>query len=359
MNGQPNRVVAWSATLWPIVVPVAVLAGLVAVVSTGDLALGSVGVTALTNLVMVVGLYTFWGNSGVLSFGHIAFVSVGAYTSALLTIPVTTKAFVLPALPDVLADKETSFLVATVIAAVVAGAFAGVLSISMMRLSGNAAGIASFALLIVVLNIASQWKSVTGGLITLTGIPTDLKLWAAYACAVVVIAAAAIYDRSGSGRRLRASREDYVAAQGIGVKVRRERRIAFTLSGAMMGVAGSMYAHGIGAFGPKDFYMNLTFLILVMLIIGGMGSLLGAMVGAVVVSILEEVLARWEAGQSVASVSIPIPVGFADLVLSLVLVLILLFRPDGLTGSRELPLPRRKRQSPIVSEKAPMGEDVR
>jgi len=324
-----------------IVVPLAVL---VALVSLGDQAMADAGIGALVDMVMAVGLFTFWGISGVLSFGHIAFVSIGAYTSALLTIPLTTRAFVLPALPKFLANTETSFVMATIVAAVVAAAFSALVAIPMMRLSGDAAGIASFALLIVVLNVTSNWTQLTGGLGTLTGVPTDLTLWGAYACAAVVIIAAAVYGRSRSGRRLRASREDEVAAQAVGVKVHRERRVAFVLSGAMMGVAGSMYAHWLGSFGPTDFYMDLTFLIVVMLIIGGLRSLLGAVVGAIIVSVLVWVLARWESGQPVAFLSIPLPLGFSDLVLAVVLVLILLRRPDGLTRSRELSWPSRKRR---------------
>ncbi|MCX2750058.1 branched-chain amino acid ABC transporter permease [Arthrobacter sp. MI7-26] len=316
-----------------------------ALLSLGNPALSSVAIGGLANVVMAVGLYTFWGISGVLSFGHIAFVSVGAYTSALLTIPLTTRAFVLPDLPGVLANTETSFVVATIVAAVVAAAFSALVAIPMMRLSGHAAGISSFALLIVVLNVTTNWTSVTGGLGTLTGIPTDLTLWGAYAWAAVVIVVAAAYGSSPSGRRLRASREDEIAAQAVGVKVHRERRVAFVLSGAIMGVAGSMYAHWLGSFGPTDFYMDLTFVIVVMLIIGGLRSLFGAVSGAVVVSVLVWVLARWESGQSVAFLSIPLPRGFSDLVLALILVVILLRRPDGLTQSRELSWPGRKRKT--------------
>ena len=355
MNDHQHPVYRSFVAAWPTAGLIAPLGLLVALLSLGNASLGTIGTGALVNLVMVVGLQTFWGNSGVLSFGHVAFVAVGAYLAALLTIPVTTRAFVLPHLPEVLANKETSFVVATVVAAVVAAVVAGLVALPMMRLSGTAAGIASFALLVVVQDIASNWSSVTGGLGTLTGVPTDLTLWRAYAWAVVVIVVAAVYSRSRSGKRLRASREDEVAALALGVKVVRERQVAFVLSGAMMGVGGSMYAHWLGAFGPTDFYIDLTRVITVMLIIGGLRSLSGAVVGTVVMSVVVEVLNRWESGQSVAFVSIPVPIGFSNLLLSLVLVLILLRRPEGITRSRELSWPGRKQGVSPTANSVPVG----
>lgn len=315
------------------------LAAVVALLSLGGPAVHSMGTGALISMVMVVGLYTYWGNSGVLSFGHIGFVAIGAYVSALLTIPVANRAFVLPDLPAFLKNAEASFVVATLAAALLAACFAAVVAVPLMRLSGTAAGIASFAVLIIVQNVASNWSSVTGGLGTLTGVPTDLTLWSGFAWAAVVILGAAAYSGSRYGMRLRATREDAVAARAVGITVGRERRVAFVLSAAIMGVAGSLYAHRLGAFGPTDFYIDLTFLILVMLIVGGMRSLLGAVVGTVVVSVVEEVLTRWESGEAVGLVSIPIPNGTSDLVLAIVLIVILIFRPDGLTASRELTLP--------------------
>lgn len=343
MNVEQRRLQRLAVAVWPTAGLVAPLGALVALVSLGTPSLQIIGIGALVNLVMVVGLQTFWGNSGVLSFGHVAFVAVGAYTSALLTIPLSSKAFVLPHLPAVLAHKETSFVMATLIAGALAAAVAGLVSVPLMRLSGTAAGIASFAVLIIVQDVASNWSDVTGGLGTLTGVPTDLTLWGAYAWAAIIIAAAGAYSFSRSGKRLRASREDEVAALALGVRVVRERRLAFVVSGAMMGVGGSMYAHWLGAFGPGDFYIDLTRLITVMLIIGGLRSVSGAVVGSVVMSVVVVVLNRWEAGQSVGFVSIPVPTGFSNLLLSLVLVLILLRRPDGITRSRELSWPIRKK----------------
>lgn len=335
-SSLPTRL---TATVWPVAGLVIPLTAIVALLSTGGLALQSSGTGALISLVMVVALYTFMGNSGVQSFGHIAFVAVGAYVSALLTIPVSNKAFVLPDLPGPFADLHSSFFVATILAAMISAAFAALVAGPLMRLSGTAAGIASFALLIVVQNVTSNWTEVTGGLGTLTGVPTDLTIWGALGWAVAIMIVAMAYSRSRFGTRLRASRDDDVAARSLGIKVERERRLAFVLSAAMMGVGGSLYAHRLGAFGPADFYIGLTFLILAMLIVGGTRSLAGAVTGTIVISVVDEILAKWQSGQSVVGLAVDIPTGTSDLFLSFVLLFILLRRPDGITGSKELAWP--------------------
>jgi branched-chain amino acid transport system permease protein len=347
-----GTIVPWARDVaWPVVGLAAPLAVIVGLMAAQGLALQSSGTGALINLVMVVGLYTFMGNSGVQSFGHIGFVAVGAYVSALLTIPLTNKAFVLPNLPSPLQDVHAPLVVSTLAAAGVAAVFAAVVAGPLMRLSGTAAGIASFALLIVVQNVASNWTDVTGGLGTLTGVPTDLTIWGAFWWAVGVMAVAAAYSRSRFGARLRASRDDDVAARAIGIKVERERRRAFVLSAAMMGIGGSLYAHRLGAFGPGDFYIGLTFVILAMLIVGGTRSLAGAVVGTVVVSVVDEVLVKWQSGQAVLGASLDLPTGTSDLFLSVVLLLILLRRPDGITGSREVPWSfKRRARSAAVSK---------
>lgn len=335
--GPVGRRLLAVAPLVALLVPVVAV---VALASTAGLAFQSTITGALISLVMVVALHTFMGNSGVQAFGHIAFVAVGAYCSALLTIPVMNKAFVLPNLPGPLASAHASFLVATLVGAVLAGALGLLASIPLMRLSGTGAGIASFALLIIVQDVVANMTDITGGLGTLTGIPSDLTLSVALCWAVAVMVVSWAYGRSRSGARLRASRDDDVAARSLGVRVERERRIAFVLSAAMMGVAGSMYAHRLGAFGPGDFYIDMTFVVLAMLIVGGTRSLAGAVVGTAIVTLVDEVLTKWQSGQVVLGISVPVPTGTSELLLSVVLLVVLLRRPDGITRSKEIPVER-------------------
>ena len=159
--------------------------------------------------------------------------------------------------------------------------------------------------------------------------------------ALVVIAVAFAYQRSRLGRQLRASREDPLAARGVGVHVHRQRLWAFTLSGALAGLAGGLLVHQLGSITTEQVYLELTFLTLAMLVIGGLTSLWGAVVGALAVSGLDSFLSQAEDGVHVLGVKLDLPSGTRLVFLASIMALVLILRPSGLTGGRELRLPRR------------------
>jgi len=331
--------------VWPVACLMVIVVALCLVIEAfGSRELRSITSNGLINLLLVIGLYIFVGNSRVLSFGHICFAAIGAYTSAILTIPVTSKSLVLPELPGFLGSAHMSTPMATLVAAGVAGLFALAASVPLMRMSGIAAGIATLALLAIVQVVAQNWTAVTGGLSTLTSIPSadvsvvDLLIWV-----LVGLAVAFLYQRSRFGRRLRGSSEDEVAARALGVRVEGERRFAFVLSAMVTGAAGSLYAHYLGAIAPEAFYLDLTFLIIAMLVVGGMRSLSGAVLGTFTVTALTQIFYKWESGGSVGPISLSVPSGLGQVIVAFLLLIVLLVRPDGLTGSAEIPLPKRLR----------------
>ncbi|MGH3041572.1 MAG: ABC transporter permease, partial [Gaiellaceae bacterium] len=218
----------------------ALLCTLVATVSL----LGSLGsdsldrtvINMLVNLTLVVGLYLFVGNSGVFSFGHIAFMAVGAYTAAILTIPVEQKGFLFTAMPDFLRDIHLGTVPAILAGGAVAATFALIVSVPLMRLSGLAAGLGTFAVLVIVNDVAKNWEEVTNGLSGLPGVPQTTTVGSALVWALLALAVAFLFQQTRACLRLRASREDAIAARAIGVKIGRERRISFCLSAFVMGV---------------------------------------------------------------------------------------------------------------------------
>jgi branched-chain amino acid transport system permease protein len=135
---------------------------------------------------------------------------------------------------------------------------------------------------------------------------------------------------------LRATREDAAAARAIGVSVHRQRLWAFTLSGALAGFAGGLYVHFLGSINANDVYLDLTFLSLAMLVVGGMTSLWGAVVGALAVSGLDSFLGRAEEGR--VGFSIDLPQGTRLIFLGAIMALVLILRPSGITGGREVSL---------------------
>lgn len=310
---------------------VVVLVALVA--DAGTLAQQRTVTLMLVNLVFVVGLYVFIGNSGVLSFGHASFMGIGAYTTALLTIPELQKSFLLPSLPGFLASAEVPDLVALAAGALVAMVVAVLLAAPLMRLSGLPAGIATLAVLIIVFVVLSQ--SVTGETRTLVGIPLTLTLWEAVAFALVAMIVAFAFQASGVALRLRASREDEVAARSVGIGVTRERAIAFTISAGIVAVSGSMFAHLQGSITPDAFYFDITFLTLAMLVVGGMNSLWGAVLGTLVVTAIAEVLRQLEKGFSLGFIDVGERPGLTEVGLGILLLIILILRPAGITRGRE------------------------
>lgn len=319
------------------------LSGLVAIVallaSLGPPSLDRSTVTMLINLVVVVGIYVFVGNSGVFSFGHIAFMAIGAYAGAILVMDPQTKELLLPELLHPLRGVHLPAVAATIAAGLLASLFALVVSLPLMRLSGLTAGLATFTLLIIVNVVASNWVEVTNGVTGISGIPLNATVPVALGWAIAALALAYGYQQTHWGRRLRASREDEPSARSIGVRIPRERRLAFCLSAFVVGVGGALFAQGQQAIQPDAFYTSLTFLTIAMLVVGGMTSLSGAVFGTILISAVSELLTRAESGLSLGFSTVTIPTGTTNVVLALVMLVVLLARPSGLAAGRELALP--------------------
>jgi len=294
---------------------------------------------ALCSVAIVVAIYVFIGNSGVLSFGQMSFVAVGAFVAGVMTIPLESKTGVLPQLFPVLRDHTVGNVTSLLLGAAAGGVFALIVGLPLMRLSGLAAGIATFAVLEVTHNILREWTKIGPGATTLSLVPETTDAVQATIGVLAVIVAAFAYQLSRFGRRLRASREDTAAARGVGVSVHRERLWAFTVSGALAGFAGALLVHLLGSITTEQVYLELTFLTLAMLVVGGLTSLWGAVLGALVVSALDSFLIEAEQGVKLG-VSLDLPQGTRLIFLGAIMALVLILRPSGLTGGREFRLVR-------------------
>jgi branched-chain amino acid transport system permease protein len=298
---------------------------------------------ALVSVAIVVAIYVFVGNSGVLSFGQISFVAVGAFAAGVMTVPLESKKGVLTTLFPLLRDHTIGDVPSLLLAAGLGGLFALVVGLPLMRLSGLAAGIATFAVLEITHNVLQQWTKIGPGATTLSLVPETTGPLQGTLGALVVIGIAFAYQRSRLGRQLRASREDAAAAAGVGVHVHVQRLWAFTLSGALAGLAGGLLVHQLGSITTEQVYLELTFLTLAMLVVGGLTSLWGAVVGALAVSGLDSFLSQAEQGVHVLGQTLDLPSGTRLVFLAAIMALVLILRPSGLTGGREfrLPWPRR------------------
>lgn len=341
---QPSRSVTLRKIL-PIIIALVVLVAIAVLVSLfGTTVMNRIVTVMFVQLILVLGLQMFMGNSGILSFAHVGFMAIGAYASALMSIPAENKSQSLPNLYEPMMDIELGFLPAILVGAAAAGLFAAITGVALMRLSDTAAAISSFALLVIVNVVLSQWTQVTNGPRTLSGILKYTDLWTAFGWAVIVLIVVFLFKESSLGMKLRASRDNLHAADAIGINVMKTRWISFVLSAFIAGLAGGLWAHFITSFQPDSLYFQMTFLILMMLVVGGPQTITGATLGVVIITVVYEGLRSVENNLALSGALPFKTVGMTEILLAVVLILMLALRPGGIIHTVEFGARVRRRR---------------
>ncbi|MFZ0131021.1 MAG: branched-chain amino acid ABC transporter permease [Desulfobacterales bacterium] len=269
----------------------------------------------LSNLIalyvmVVLGLNLFIGYAGQISLGHAAFFAIGAYGSAI-----GTTTFGAPAWPVMIAVALAAALIALAV------------GLPALKLSGHYLAMATLGFNIVVYTILVQWDKVTGGPSGFSGIPylaigpvvIDDEIHFHYLVWTFTMLALLLclnLVRSGVGRGLAALAEDETAAATLGVDTRRAKVKVFILSAVLASVAGSLYAHCYAFVSPDSFSIFVSVDFVIMVVVGGMGSIWGTLFGTTLITLLPELIEGLD--------------HFKDIVHGLILVLILLFLPQGL-----------------------------
>jgi branched-chain amino acid transport system permease protein len=284
----------------------------------------------LIKVAIVVALYIFIGNSGVLSFGTISFVALGAWTAGVLTVPEEQKRVTMPGLAH--------FLVTTTVGNVASLALAA----GVAALAAFAVGCATFSVLAITYNVLTYEQRIGPGLNAFSSVPQTTGIWQAAVGGLICVTVAYLYQRTRFGRMLRATREDPAAARAAGISISRQRLLAFTLSGALAGFAGGLYVH-LQPLQVNGLYLDLTFITLAMLVVGGAGSLLGAVVGALALNGIYSFFSAATNTVDLFGWHLTVPAGTAEIVLGVLMATVLILRPAGITGGREFSLPRRRR----------------
>ncbi|MEO8606512.1 MAG: branched-chain amino acid ABC transporter permease [Chloroflexota bacterium] len=292
------------------------------------------------------------GFTGVFSLGHIGFMALGAYTSAILTLPVDKKDSYLPKLPEWLAAVHldtkigtfpVGFLAATIIAGILVSLIALLVGLVLMRLNGNFVSVATLGFLVIVRVVLINADQFTRGSRTFSNVTSYTDLWWVYAWVAIALFVVWRIKYSAYGRAMFAQREDTVAAQSVGIMIMRPRLLAFVVSAFFTAVVGALYAHFLTSFSPKAFYFDITFRVITMMVVGGMGSITGSVVGPIAVTAINEVLRRVE--------DATLLYGISQIVLAVLFILIIIYRPGGLLGDREFDFSwftRRKAPKPAV-----------
>lgn len=278
--------------------------------------------TMFINIILTVSLNLVSGFLGQLVLGHAGFMSVGAYTAALFTL--------YSGLPITIA-----FPISIVLAGVMAAVFGVIIGVPALRLRGDYLAIITlgFGEIIRVIILACDF---TGGAKGLRGIPTILpkgsdatslalaKYSYVFWLAVITVVVIWAFVRSRHGRAVIAIREDEIAAEASGIHTTYYKLFAFVMAAFFAGVAGSVYAHHIGVLDPGKFNFDYSVEILLMAVLGGLGSITGSIIAAVALTILPEFLRGFE--------------DYRMLIYAVILIIVMLFKPSGLMGQREFSL---------------------
>jgi len=262
------------------------------------------------NAIVVLGLNLFIGYTGQISLGHAAFFGLGAYGSAIAT-----------------ATLEIYPWLAMVLVAMLVALVALMIAIPILRLSGHYLAMATLGLNFVVYTILLQWDEVTGGPSGFSGIPylsfgsfqfdDEVRLhYLLWGFVLISLLLCLNLVRSGVGRGLSALAGDEVAAAALGVNTRNAKIKVFVLSAVLASIAGSLFAHCYSFVSPDSFGIFTSADMVIMVVIGGMGSIWGSLFGAALITMLPEWMDLFET--------------YKDLVHGSILVLVLMFLPQGL-----------------------------
>ncbi|HEY8632507.1 MAG TPA: branched-chain amino acid ABC transporter permease [Candidatus Limnocylindrales bacterium] len=325
----------------PLLVIVLAAVGLAALDASGQSFWQGLVINLAIFMILTVSLNLTSGFTGVFSLGQIGFMALGAYISAILTLPLPEKASYLPNLPSWLAGVHldqrigpvpVGFLAATVIAALLVSAVAWLVGRVLMRLSGHFVAVATLGFLVIVRVVLFNADSFTRGSRTFSNVTPYTNLWWSWLWVLVVVYVVWRIKRSAYGRDMFVQRDDRVAAQAVGIRVMEPRLLAFVVGAFFSAVAGSLYAHFITSFSPTVFYFDLTFRVITMLVIGGMGSVSGSILGAIAIVGLTEALRRVE--------DATLLYGLSQIILAVIFIVVITVRREGLLGQREVPLDR-------------------
>ncbi len=277
------------------------------------------------------------GICGILHLGPNAFITIGAYTSALLTMSAAEKqaTFIIEPLVWPLSVIQAPFVLSLLAGGVLATFFAYLISFPVFRVRGDYLAIVTLGFGEVVRVLCNALQSVTNGPLGLKGLQPHTNLWWSWGVAVLTIVLVTRLINSTYGRAMKAIREDETAARAMGVDPFRHLLLAFLVSAFFSGVAGGLLAHLITTISPTLFTFFLTFNLLMMIVVGGLGSTTGAVIGAALFAWGGEALRVVENPINLWVIRIPGIPGMRMVIFSILLMVVIIFARRGIMGRNE------------------------
>lgn len=317
------------------------LAGLFAVLYCFDRYGSDYHIRILNNMGIFITLAVSYnlvnGYCGVLHLGPNAFIAIGAYTSALLTMSPLEKQmnFIIEPLIWPLSILQAPFLLSLVCGGLMATLFAFLISFPVFRVRDDYLAIVTLGFGEVVRVLCNATQSVTNGPLGLKGLAPHTNLWWSWGVAVATVILVTKLVNSSYGRAMKAIRDNEPAAKAMGVDPFRHLLMAFLISAFFCGVGGGLLAHLITTISPTLFTFFFTFNLLIIVVVGGLGSTTGAVVGAMLFAWGGEALRIVESPMNLGFVTIPGIPGMRMVLFSVILMVVIIFVRRGIVGRTE------------------------
>ncbi|SCY86542.1 branched-chain amino acid ABC transporter permease [Alkaliphilus peptidifermentans] len=277
------------------------------------------------------------GFTGLFSLGHAGFMAIGAYVTALLTMPAAVKNqnfFLQPIVPW-LENVTVPFLPALLIGGIMAAILAFIIGAPVLRLRGDYLAIATLGFSEIIRIVFTNTQNITNGALGLKSIPNTTNLWWSFGLAALTIIFMLSLINSSYGKALKAIREDEIAAESMGIGLFRHKMLAFVIGAFFAGVGGGLLGNLLGAINPVMFRFILTFNVLLIIVLGGMGSITGTVISAFVVTSGLEYLRVLDESINLGFVRLPGIPGLRMVVFSSLLMIVVIFFRNGLMGTNE------------------------
>ncbi len=289
------------------------------------------------NAILALSLNLIYGITGMFSLGHAGFMAIGAYVSALLVLSPAQKnsMWILEDIYPWLLNVNAPFIVSLIIAGLVAAFFGLLVALPVLRLGGDYLGIATLGFAEIIRILITNTARLTNGSLGLKGIPAYTTLFMSWSCLGIVLLCTVCMLRSNFGGVLRAVRDDEVAAKMMGINTFKIKVIAFTLGCFGGGLGGALMGNLITTIDPRMFMITQTYNVLMIIVVGGLGSVTGSLIGSVLVTTMLEWLRFVENPITIGSINIPGIPGMRMVIFSLLLIMVIIFRREGIMGMRE------------------------
>ncbi len=280
------------------------------------------------------------GFTGLFSLGAAGFMAIGAYTTAVLTIPTEVRAnvYYMNGIAPWLENLHMPVAAAMILGGLISAGFAALIGIPVLRLKSDYLAIATlgFSEIIRTILAAPMMDTVTNGSYGLNNIPGFTNIFQPLIIAAICVAAIMLLLHSSYGRAFKAVRDDEVAAEAMGINLFRTKELSFVISSFFMGIAGGMLACFMRSIDTRTFQITMTYNVLLIVVLGGIGSITGSIIGAFLINGGQEWLRFLDEPLTVGGVTIPLfRPGFRMVIYSILLMVVVLFWRRGIMGDKE------------------------